>query len=433
MQFSWKVASGAWGGKWQLAVQCAATKARLQSLGMSAGAHGVTRVAHARPGATGPIARRITPKLLGASSPVALSSGIGGGGACEPYGTLLVPGTAWLGGQGVNVYSNGAVGGSCWSIYLNNGAFAKYQCVELINRLVTTKGWSGVISGNASAIFGNASDTNFDKHTNGTGYVPVPGDIVVWGGGYRGYGHIAAVTAVANGWVDTVEQNNTASGTSAYPIDGAGNIGTPGRTFSTTGVLHAKRNGSTAVVPAPTPTPPSQSQGPAAKALTTVNLRSGPGTSFNITRTVATGTVLNLSCYTSGTTVSGPYGTESAWDQTTTGDWVSDALVYTGSNSPVVPTCSGGGAPPPSSGPTGKVIASPCLNFHSAAGTSAPTVACIPQDTIITIQCTTTSTAVTGPYGTETIWDRTAYNGQTGFVSDAWVYTGVNGAVAGAC
>jgi hypothetical protein len=49
------------------------------------------------------------------------------------------------------------------------------------------------------------------------------------------------------------------------------------------------------------------------------------------------------------------------------------------------------------------------------------------------IECTVQSNAVTGPYGTEDIWDRVTWNGRTGFVADAWVYTGHNGAVAGSC
>jgi uncharacterized protein YraI len=60
-------------------------------------------------------------------------------------------------------------------------------------------------------------------------------------------------------------------------------------------------------------------------------------------------------------------------------------------------------------------------------------VDCIPQNATVGIECTVQSNAVTGPYGTEDIWDRVTWNGRTGFVADAWVYTGHNGAVAGSC
>lgn len=90
-------------------------------------------------------------------------------------------------------------------------------------------------------------------------------------------------------------------------------------------------------------------------------------------------------------------------------------------------------APAPAAQRTGKVLASPCLNFRSGPGAANPLIGCIPQNTIIPIQCTAQGNAVTGPYGTETIWDRTSYGGKTGFVSDAWVYTGTNNAVAPSC
>lgn len=58
-----------------------------------------------------------------------------------------------------------------------------------------------------------------------------------------------------------------------------------------------------------------------------------------------------ISCYVIGQTVSGPYGSENAWDKVTgapydvvqTGGFVPDAIVYTSSNSPVVPRCPGVG------------------------------------------------------------------------------------------
>ncbi|MGB7962249.1 MAG: cutinase family protein [Propionicimonas sp.] len=90
-------------------------------------------------------------------------------------------------------------------------------------------------------------------------------------------------------------------------------------------------------------------------------------------------------------------------------------------------------APAPTVQRTGKVLASPCLNFRSGPGAANPLIGCIPLATIIPVQCTAQGNAVTGPYGTETIWDRTIYGGKTGFVSDAWVYTGSNNAVVPSC
>lgn len=80
---------------------------------------------------------------------------------------------------------------------------------------------------------------------------------------------------------------------------------------------------------------------------------------------------------------------------------------------------------------TGRVLASPCLNQRATPGGTSQQ--CIPNSTTLAIACVAYGPAVTGPYGTETIWDRVSYNGVTGYVSDAWMYTGSNGAVAPAC
>lgn len=82
---------------------------------------------------------------------------------------------------------------------------------------------------------------------------------------------------------------------------------------------------------------------------------------------------------------------------------------------------------------TGRIIISPCLNLRAGPNGSTALIGCVPDGLTISIQCTAQGNGVTGPYGTETIWDRTTYNGYTGYVSDAYVYTGTNSAVAGAC
>jgi hypothetical protein len=84
-------------------------------------------------------------------------------------------------------------------------------------------------------------------------------------------------------------------------------------------------------------------------------------------------------------------------------------------------------------GGTGRVLASPCLNLRAGPNGSTALVGCIPVDTTIAIACTATGNAVTGPYGTETTWDQTTNNGTTGYVADAWVYTGTNGPSAASC
>ncbi|MER5522178.1 MULTISPECIES: SH3 domain-containing protein [unclassified Streptomyces] len=70
-----------------------------------------------------------------------------------------------------------------------------------------------------------------------------------------------------------------------------------------------------------------------------LNVRSGPGTSYNITRTLPEGTRVPIFCQTPGTTVSGYYGTSKIWDNIDNGEYVSDAYVNTGSDGYVADRC----------------------------------------------------------------------------------------------
>lgn len=87
---------------------------------------------------------------------------------------------------------------------------------------------------------------------------------------------------------------------------------------------------------------------PAASAATgTVNtsgvaltVRSGAGTGYTATGSVADGASVTISCQTRGTTVTGTYGTSSVWDKITSpAGYVADAYVYTGSDGTVAPPC----------------------------------------------------------------------------------------------
>ena len=66
---------------------------------------------------------------------------------------------------------------------------------------------------------------------------------------------------------------------------------------------------------------------------------------------------------------------------------------------------------------TGKVLASPCLNLRTGPSSAYGIIGCVPVNTSISIDCTVTGAAVSGPYGTTTLWDHTAYAGKSGYVS----------------
>ncbi|MER5179018.1 SH3 domain-containing protein [Streptomyces sp. NPDC002896] len=72
----------------------------------------------------------------------------------------------------------------------------------------------------------------------------------------------------------------------------------------------------------------------------TVNVRSGPSTSYSIVKVLPEGSKVTIFCQTPGQTVSGPYGTSNVWDNIASGQYVSDAYVNTGSDGYVAPRCS---------------------------------------------------------------------------------------------
>jgi hypothetical protein len=163
----------------------------------------------------------------------------GFGGVGSYFGQVLVQGSEWLGGHGVDVYWNGCSG--CGS-----STYGKYgwewQCVELFERLINVEKW---FEGNAGAgiegadeLFNAVPASAFEKHPNGSGYIPVPGDAVIFGGDT--YGHVAIVEKVANGRVDLVAQNASPTGRESITINGS----TLGDDYNlyVIGVLHAKAN-----------------------------------------------------------------------------------------------------------------------------------------------------------------------------------------------
>jgi hypothetical protein len=142
-----------------------------------------------------------------------------------------------------------------------------------------------------------------------------------------------------------------------------------------------------------------------------------------------------ISCYVTGQTVSGPYGSENVWDevsgapynQVATGGFVPDALIYTGSNSPVVPRCPG---------VVGQVIGNVQVPvYENGPGYNNTLEGYVGPGADVVITCYSTGSSVTGPYGPETIWDKTTRTSPASsqWVPDAYVYTGSNSAVVPHC
>lgn len=228
MQFPWVQERGSAIGQWRIRVKCRSEVSRAKSPWAT---FEVTMTA-ANPQSVPDMEKPASASL----SSVPQASG------WAPFGTTLIKGSDWFGGRGVDVRSNG--GNGCASGCAVRGLYgAKYQCVELVNRFVRAQGWvSENIMGNAGQILDKAPRAAFDKHPAGDGYLPVPGDIIVWTGGSTGYGHVAVVSAVHGRTVTFVEQNATRTGTWRLKQEANGVLA-PYGSLRHIGYLHAKANG----------------------------------------------------------------------------------------------------------------------------------------------------------------------------------------------
>ncbi len=149
----------------------------------------------------------------------------------------------------------------------------------------------------------------------------------------------------------------------------------------------------------------------------------GPGDSYAAGPTHAVNSPLWIVCYVTGQTISGPYGSTSIWDLSDDGFYYTDAWLYTGSNGAVVPPCA---------------LRTVTIDSHATGGVSGhtgpdnayATGPTRPMNSSVTIACYVDGQPITGPYGTTTIWDL-ADDGY--FYTDAWLYTGSNGAVVRHC
>lgn len=131
---------------------------------------------------------------------------------------IILSGASWLGGSGVDIYSNDGNFDSnlADSNYIDVGTRRlrtglKWQCVELIERLYLSKGWidnAWPAPESASQMFDTAPSP-LTKSTNGSITSVSAGDVLVLANG--GNGHVAVVDHVDGDTIATVSQNLSAT------------------------------------------------------------------------------------------------------------------------------------------------------------------------------------------------------------------------------
>ena len=171
-------------------------------------------------------------------------------------GVVLLRGSQWLQGAGVDVHSNGPgqfTGQSCGGVSTVTPA-AQYgygwQCVELAARLYQVRGW-GRVYANGGPTAGDyrygaqyipEGSPSLIFHSVTTNYVPVPGDLVIEAGAT--YGHVSIVDHVepaSNGQtrIIAVEQNASLTGWHIYQRS---NGAMTGGYHPLKGFLHSPKN-----------------------------------------------------------------------------------------------------------------------------------------------------------------------------------------------
>ncbi|WP_051470970.1 glucosaminidase domain-containing protein [Patulibacter minatonensis] len=167
----------------------------------------------------------------------------------------------------------------------------------------------------------------------------------------------------------------------------------------------------------------------------TVDALARPGGGAVVAR-VATGTRVAIRCQTSGPAADGPFGRSRVWDRVRIGGrvaYLSDASVFTGSDALVADVCGPAAAQGAGRTKPGRVgTQSLPLSVRRGPGPATPEVGKLAPGTKVRISCQTTGPAVTGTYGTSTTWNRVTYP-VTGFIPDAYTYTGSDGRVAKDC
>lgn len=161
----------------------------------------------------------------------------------DPVGTLELAGSGWLGGQGVDVFGNGADPANTAGYNYVNGVLSgfKWQCVELVNRLYLTRGWiSGPWSGHGNQKYATAPVT-LTKQPQGAITYLNPGDVISLNGGGP-EGHASVVASVSGSSVQIVNQNTAAVYSSAMYANGSITLaGWAG--YSVIGVVHRPTGG----------------------------------------------------------------------------------------------------------------------------------------------------------------------------------------------
>jgi hypothetical protein len=315
-----------------------------------------------------------------------------------------------------------------------------YQCVDVFKAYDNWVVGSGIYpppggNGGADAYWTNTSLNNRYTHIAPT-QAAQPGDVAVWGGGEDNLGHVAIVLNSAVGG---------ATGNLYVLTQNPGKVHetTLGKTFTVTWTVSGQKKTAKAsllgflrpkapsTAPISSPTPATYHTGRqvkiAANATTGVSGHTGPGNTYAANTATGANQPLWIVCYVTGQSITNSYykDTTTMWDLSDDGYYYSDAWLYTGTNGPAVPACH-------LKSVTVDKYATGGLSGHTGPGNNYKAGPLHGANTPMTIACYVTGQSITNSHyeDTTTIWDL-AVGGY--YYSDAWLYTGTNGAAVPHC
>ncbi len=173
-------------------------------------------------------------------------------------GSVLLPGSAWLGGLGVDVHYSPTSPHSCGGYSRKNMAVqagGAWQCVEVATRLYYVRKWGAVwTGGNGGAQYIPEGSPNLQFVRNGSGLLPIPGDLIIEAFGT--YGHVTVVDSVVGNTINAVEENAARSARHTYTLEGSAISGAYGGGI-VRGFMHSKKNTLGTMQSAPTASLPS--------------------------------------------------------------------------------------------------------------------------------------------------------------------------------
>lgn len=160
----------------------------------------------------------------------------------DAWGTQEVAGSGWLGGLGVAIYSNGSQVSYTPNKPNNtvNGVVSgeEWQCVEMVNRLYLTSGWTTANwPGNGGQLYDNAL-TGLTKQLNGSITFLNPGDTLVLQDSGAGHAAIIKTYNGTTGAIQIASQNTNVVYDSTFSLSNKTLSSTGWGTYSIKGVVH---------------------------------------------------------------------------------------------------------------------------------------------------------------------------------------------------